>query len=342
LLEALLTLARSEYGRLQREPIDLATTAAQALRAHDHHRLTSTTALEPARTTGDPQLIERLVANLVDNAVRHNVPGGRLDIATHTAQGRATLTIANTGPRIPADEVTHLFQHFQRLSSHADPTANGVGLGLAIVQAIANAHDATGGPPAHGAQLRGARKSRGMTIKELATRVGISPAALSALERGEAAVSSAIIARIADALLVPMSALASSKAPQEAIIWADTGPTTVNRGGVTWQELGAPGHDMEPAILTVPPGEGSGGSYSRAGETFVLLQDGGLAFRLWSPEARAIELTPGDALTIPARTTFEWHNAESVTSRALWVESLISRPVAVAAKQPRRSVRPSS
>lgn len=143
LLKALLTLARSEYGRLQREPIDLATTAAQALRAHDHHGLTSTTALEPAQTTGDPQLIERLVANLVDNAVRHNVPGGRLDIATHTAAGRATLTIASTGPRIPADELTRLFQPFQRLSSHADPTANGVGLGLAIVQAIANAHDAT-------------------------------------------------------------------------------------------------------------------------------------------------------------------------------------------------------
>lgn len=198
----------------------------------------------------------------------------------------------------------------------------------AIATALAGRPDGSrpGGPPARGAQLRGARRARGVTIKELAARVGISPAALSALERGEAAVSSAIIARIADALLVPMSALASSKAPQEAIIRADTGPATVNRGGVTWQELGAPGHDMEPAILTVPPGEGSGGSYSRAGETFVLLQDGGLTFRLWSPEPRPVELRPGDALTIPSRTTFEWHNSEIVSSRALWVESLISRP----------------
>jgi signal transduction histidine kinase len=61
-------------------PIDLAATAAQGTRTHDHHGLRSTTALEPARTTGDPQLVERLVANLVDNAIRHNLPGGRLDI----------------------------------------------------------------------------------------------------------------------------------------------------------------------------------------------------------------------------------------------------------------------
>jgi signal transduction histidine kinase len=143
LLEALLTLARSQYGPLRREPVDLAATAGEVLRAHDHHGLTSTTALEPARMAGDPQLIERLVANLVANAVRHNIPGGRLDVATYTAAGRAILTIANTGPAIPTGELTRLFQPFQRLSSHAGPPSDGVGLGLAIVQAIANAHDAT-------------------------------------------------------------------------------------------------------------------------------------------------------------------------------------------------------
>ena len=143
LLEALLTLARSEYGHLRREPVDLAATAAEVLRAHDDHGLKSTTALEPARTTGDPQLVERLVANLVANAVHHNIRGGRLHIATYTAAGRATFTIANTGPVVPTGELTRLFQPFQRLSSHAGPSADGVGLGLAIVQAIANAHDAT-------------------------------------------------------------------------------------------------------------------------------------------------------------------------------------------------------
>ena len=143
LLVALLTLSRSKRGDLRREPVDLAATAAEVLRAHQHPGLTRTTALEPARTTGDPQLLERLIANLVANAIRHNVPGGRLDIATYTTGGRAVFAIANTGPLVPAAELTRLFQPFQRLRAHGGPAADGVGLGLAIVQAIANAHDAT-------------------------------------------------------------------------------------------------------------------------------------------------------------------------------------------------------
>jgi len=142
LLEALLTLSRSGCGHLRREPVDLAATAAIVMRAHDHHRLRGTTKLDLAWTIGDPQLVERLVANLVANAVRHNVAGGRLDITTHTAAGRAVFAIANTGPVIGAGELPRLFQPFQRLSSHPGFPADGVGLGLAIVQAIATAHDA--------------------------------------------------------------------------------------------------------------------------------------------------------------------------------------------------------
>lgn len=100
-------------------------------------------ALEPARTTGDPQLVKRLVANLVANAVRHNIPGGRLDVLTYSAAGRATFTIANTGPVIPSGEIQRLFQPFHRHNSHACSATDGVGLGLAIVQAIADAHEAT-------------------------------------------------------------------------------------------------------------------------------------------------------------------------------------------------------
>ena len=140
LLEALLTLARSEYGRLRREPVDLASTAADVLLAHDHDGLRSTVALKAARTTGDPQLVERLVANLVANAVHHNVPGGRFEVATSSGEGRAVFTIANTGPIVPTGELARLFQPFQRLACRS---AHGVGLGLAIVQAIANAHGAT-------------------------------------------------------------------------------------------------------------------------------------------------------------------------------------------------------
>jgi signal transduction histidine kinase len=142
LLEALLTLVRSEYGDLRREPIDLAATATEVLRAHDHRALRSTAALRPARTTGDPLLVERLVTNLIENAVRHNTPEGRLDVATYTAAGHATVMIANTGQVIPAGELPRLFEPFERCSPQEGCSAGGAGLGLAIVQAIANAHDA--------------------------------------------------------------------------------------------------------------------------------------------------------------------------------------------------------
>jgi signal transduction histidine kinase len=143
LLDALLTLSWGECGRLQPEPVDLAAIAADVLGAHDRHGLRVSMALGLARTTGDPRLVERLVANLVANAVRHNVAGGRLDIVTCTAAGRAVFKIANTGPVITTAELTRLFEPFQRLRAHAGSSADGVGLGLAIVQAIAEAHDAT-------------------------------------------------------------------------------------------------------------------------------------------------------------------------------------------------------
>jgi signal transduction histidine kinase len=143
LLEACLTLARSQ-GRAQRsEPVDLAAIAADALRAHDLGELESLIALEPARTSGDPELLERLVANLVSNAIRHNTVGGRIQVASRTEAGRAVLSVANTGPRIPASELHRLFQPFQRLNANPGALSDGVGLGLAIVLAIASAHDAT-------------------------------------------------------------------------------------------------------------------------------------------------------------------------------------------------------
>jgi signal transduction histidine kinase len=143
LLEALLTLARGDSRDLRREPVDLAKTVDTVLRAQDHRPLRTSTALQRARTTGDPWLIERLVANLISNAVRHNRSGGRINVATQTTAGRATLTIANTGPVVPAGELTRLFKPFERLNAPRRPASNGLGLGLAIVQAIATAHDAT-------------------------------------------------------------------------------------------------------------------------------------------------------------------------------------------------------
>jgi len=142
LIEALLTLSRSQRGLDSREPVDLTAITAAAAAAADHGGLRFDTRLEPAHTTGNPRLVERLVANLVDNAIHHNVAGGTVSLTTETRDGRAVLTVANTGPTIPPAELERLFQPFQRLDA-ARTSTNGFGLGLSIVRAIAEAHDAT-------------------------------------------------------------------------------------------------------------------------------------------------------------------------------------------------------
>lgn len=143
LIEALLDLTRSRCGLRRREPIDIAATASRALQAHELSEIDSVVALEPAVATGDPTLLERLVANLVSNAIRHNIPRGRIEVATRTDAGRAAISVANTGPMLPAGELARLFQPFERLVSQTEAGAEGVGLGLAIVQSIAHAHNAT-------------------------------------------------------------------------------------------------------------------------------------------------------------------------------------------------------
>jgi signal transduction histidine kinase len=143
LLEACLVLARSRGGAERCEPVDLAAIAARALRDHDPGELERVAVLEPARTAGDPALLERLAANLVLNAIRHNVAGGRVEVATRSAPGRAHLSVVNTGRLVPAAELQRLFRPFQQLDPVAGASGEGVGLGLAIVHAIADAHGAT-------------------------------------------------------------------------------------------------------------------------------------------------------------------------------------------------------
>jgi quercetin dioxygenase-like cupin family protein len=162
-----------------------------------------------------------------------------------------------------------------------------------------------------------------LTLKELASQVGVSSGTLSSYERGEALISSAIISRLADALLVPLSLLGSSTAPREAVFRGGSLPKTVIEGDVVWEELGSQGHDMEPAILTVPSGENSGGYYSRPGEIFAYVLEGTLSFAVTNEELREIELVAGDAITVPPRTVFEWRNDGSSVVRAIWIESLV-------------------
>jgi len=147
LIEALLTLARSQRGLDRREPVELAAIADGVLRAKwpeaESRGLTVTANLQSAPALGDAPLTERLVANLVENAVRHNVPRGTVEIGTGTWAGHAILSVFSAGPIIPPDQVGRLFQPFQR-GAPRDRTGsrNGLGLGLSIVAAIAEAHDA--------------------------------------------------------------------------------------------------------------------------------------------------------------------------------------------------------
>jgi signal transduction histidine kinase len=145
LIEALLTLSRSQRGLDHHEPVDLSAIAGAAVAAIDHDGLTFEATLLPAQTTGDPRLVERLVANLVGNAVHHNVGGGRVAVETRTRAGRAVLTVTNTGPRIPSNELARIFRPFERLDADRTSGANGLGLGLglSIVDAIARAHHAS-------------------------------------------------------------------------------------------------------------------------------------------------------------------------------------------------------
>jgi signal transduction histidine kinase len=142
LIEALLTLSRSQRGLDRHEPVDLAALAAASVRSVDHDGLTFDTTLLPARTTGDPPLVERLVANLVTNAVRHNVPEGRVEVGTESRGRRAILSVANTGPIVHASQLNRMFEPFRRLNGDRTSHADGFGLGLSIVHAIADAHDA--------------------------------------------------------------------------------------------------------------------------------------------------------------------------------------------------------
>jgi signal transduction histidine kinase len=142
LIQALLTLARSQGGVTRRDPVDLAdcarTAVGQAGAEAAARGLDLQAALDPAPVRGDRRLLERLVANLVENAVRHNVDGGTVEVRTASAAGHSTVEVRNDGPAVPPDAVASLLEPFQRLDRGAP--GDGVGLGLSIVRSVAEAH----------------------------------------------------------------------------------------------------------------------------------------------------------------------------------------------------------
>jgi signal transduction histidine kinase len=140
LLDSLMVLARSQQAVPRREPVDLAAAArtAAAITGPEASERDVHVALDlqPARLKGDPALVERLVGNLVENAVRHNEPGGRVQVTTRPGHVR----VENTGSAISPADVRRLAEPFERLGRDTD--GPGAGLGLSIVRAVADAHGA--------------------------------------------------------------------------------------------------------------------------------------------------------------------------------------------------------
>ncbi|WP_203433283.1 sensor histidine kinase [Jiangella asiatica] len=141
LIDGLIVLARGDAGLATREPVDLAvvvddvTERFAALAAE--HEVTVAVDARPVRLAGDSALLDQLVSNLVQNAIRYNHPGGRVAVRTLTPVG---VEVTNTGPRVPAGDVDRLFEPFQRGNATRTGSNSGAGLGLSIVRAIAHAH----------------------------------------------------------------------------------------------------------------------------------------------------------------------------------------------------------
>jgi signal transduction histidine kinase len=147
MIDALLTLAVSEQGSASRnEPFDLATAAQDAVEVAENEierlDLRVHADLDAAETTGDPDLLDRMISNLVGNAVRHNTQGGDIRLASGVRDGMAFLQVSNTGPRVPSDAVPSLFEPFRRLEGRTG-RADGAGLGLAIARSVAALHGTT-------------------------------------------------------------------------------------------------------------------------------------------------------------------------------------------------------
>jgi signal transduction histidine kinase len=144
LIDALLTLARSQRGLDRPKPLDLGEITTDILRTREPDaasaEVTVTASIATAPVLGDDSLLRQLAGNLIDNAVRHNLPHGTLSIHVTSNGDHSTIKIANTGPVIPPGEIERLLLPFQRLTSRRPADDDGLGLGLPIVAAVISAH----------------------------------------------------------------------------------------------------------------------------------------------------------------------------------------------------------
>jgi signal transduction histidine kinase len=137
LISGLLVLAKSESALTERFPVDLAAVVAHVLAQTPESGITPHEETGEAVVLGDALLLERLVHNLVENGIRHNVEEGWVRVTTRTRETGVELEVSNSGPEIPADEVPALFEPFHRRTRAA---AEGAGLGLSIVRSVSHAH----------------------------------------------------------------------------------------------------------------------------------------------------------------------------------------------------------
>jgi signal transduction histidine kinase len=146
LIDALLTLARSQRGLEHHEEVDLTSVVKEALDVHHAaaaaRGLHVDATLDAATVSGDVRLVYRLVSNLVDNAIRYNSTGGRVEVTLAASTTEAMLVVTNTGPPVPPDLVNRLLEPFQRAAPERAANPTGLGLGLSIVADIAKAHEA--------------------------------------------------------------------------------------------------------------------------------------------------------------------------------------------------------
>jgi signal transduction histidine kinase len=142
LLDGLMVLARSQRGLVTRDRVDLAEVARAAAtgasrEARDAHvglRLD----LRVAPAAGDRRLLERVAANLIENGIRHNGPGGAVHVVTRPEDGRTVLRVVSDGDPVDVEQAERLLEPFQRLDRAAG--RGGSGLGLSIVRSVAHAH----------------------------------------------------------------------------------------------------------------------------------------------------------------------------------------------------------
>jgi len=148
LVDDLLLLARFDEDRpLDTQPVDLASVAAEAVRAartlQPDRPVHVAAAPEPVIVTADPARLRQIIDNLVNNALQHTPAGTPVTVTVASGTGQGTLTVADTGPGLAAEQASRVFERFYRTDRARSRASGGTGLGLSIVAALVTAHQGT-------------------------------------------------------------------------------------------------------------------------------------------------------------------------------------------------------